>query len=91
MMFIKIFFTGIIAVWLVNGFAGGLLFTYDIWTYCRYKGTNAPFIYYLYAFGYGLFCSLKPFQGLKFVWEGISVVSNPNRHKEREQKEEMEI
>ena len=89
MMIIKIFFAVIIAVWLANGFAGGLLFAYDIWTYWRYKDTNAPFIYYLYAFGHGLFCSLKPFQGLKFVWQGIGVVSNPNRHKEREQVEEM--
>ena len=88
-MFMEIFFAVIIAVWLVNGLAGGLLFTYDIWTYCRYQGTNPPFIAYLYAFGDGLFHSLIPFKGLRFVWEGISTVSNPNRKKERAQAEEM--
>lgn len=88
-MFMEIFFTVIIAVWLVNGLAGGLLFTYDIWTHCRYQGINPSFVAYLYAFGTGLLCSLRPFEGLKFVWEGISVVSNPNRHKEIEQTEEM--
>lgn len=85
----EIFFAVIIAVWLVNGFAGGLLFAYDIWTCCRYKGINPPFFAYFHAFGIGLFRSLIPFHGLKFVWQGINSVSNPNRHKEREQAEEM--
>ena len=80
----EIFFAVVIAVWLVNGLAGGLLFVYDIWTHCRYQGINPPFIAYLHTFGTGLLYSLRPFHGLKFVWEGINAVSNPNRHKERE-------
>lgn len=89
MMFMEIFFAVIIAVWLVNGFAGSLLFIYDVWTYCHYQGINPPFTSYLYSFGYGFFYSFIPFKGLKFVWEGINIVSNPNRNKEREQAEEM--